>query len=298
MRISQEEIQKRFKQLPESLRDAIFSAEITETLIAIGKKYGLGLDKVGDLSAETSLVMLGITHPNQYISELQKALGVERDVARNIAQEVNTQVFAKIREELRKLHNIKDDEKSETYQSVAPQAPAMQEKPAQKEISKVIMPSMPIMPALPDAEPYTHKDLTPLPPTTRKPYTFAELQKKSETKEIEKKALPAITLPPKDNMAPATPPLLAKMPTTPIQETVPQPVAPVRDSAARMPSPFEAKIQENVFRQEPAESVQKEKNTLAQDQARPSSGTSDPYRQPIAPEEASFTINPRITKNE
>lgn len=297
MRISQEETQKRFKQLPESLREAIFSAEITETLIAIGKKYGLGLDKVGDLSTETNLVMLGVTHPNQYISSLQQTLGIERDVARNIAQEVNTQVFAKIREELRKLHDIKDEEKTETPQSAAIQAPAIQEKPIQKEIPKVILPPKPTMPVTP-VESYAHKDLSPLPETVRKPYTFAELQKKSETKEIEKKELPAIILPPKENAPHTQPPLLAKMPAMPIQETAPKPVVLAPNAAPKTPSPFEAKIKESVFRQEPAESIKEGKNTPAQDQSRPSSDASDPYRQPIAPEEASFTINPRITKDE
>lgn len=296
MRISQEEIQKRFKNLPESLREAIFSAEITETLIAIGKKYGLGLDKVGDLSTETNLVMLGVTHPNQYISQLQQTLGIERDVARNIAQEVNTQVFAKIREELRKLHDIKDEEKTETPQPSPIKTPAFQEKPIQKEVPNII-PSGPTTPVTP-VESYAHKDLSPLPETVRKPYTFAELQKKSETKEIEKKELPAIILPPKESTPRAELPLLAKMPAMPTQETAPKPAAPAPDIAPKTPSPFEAKIQETVFRQKPAESVQEEKNTPAQDHTRPSSGASDPYRQPIAPEEASFTINPRITNNE
>lgn len=261
MQLSAEELQKRFKELPEALREAIFSAEIAETLLSIGKKYALSLERVGDLSTETSLVMLGVTHPKEYISQLQQELGVERDVAKNIAQEVNEQVFSKIREELKKLHNIKDETEEKGGKAPVP-APAQPQAQTQQ-------------------EPYPHRDLSPMPPITRKPYAFADLQKQVEKQTAEKKdgdLLPMITLP---------------------QLGAQKQMEETKKEAPKTPSPFEQKIKDGVFRQEPAESTKIEASKTPEPQQTTSypRGAADPYRQPIAPEETSFDLNPRITKD-
>ena len=101
-----QQIDQRYDDLPEDLKDAIFSVDTTSLVNMIGKKHGLAIDKIGDLANETGMVMLGVTHPNEFIANLAERLDVDKEKARAIAQEINEQIFKKVRESLRKIHNM------------------------------------------------------------------------------------------------------------------------------------------------------------------------------------------------
>ncbi|MBI2609786.1 hypothetical protein HYW53_01245 [Candidatus Giovannonibacteria bacterium] len=102
------------EKLPPDLMDAIYSANTPEIIERISKKYGLLIDKMGLLAEETGLVMFGITHPSDFIANLKQKLGVGQETARKIAEDVNQQIFAKVRESLKKLHGMGDSEEEKT----------------------------------------------------------------------------------------------------------------------------------------------------------------------------------------
>lgn len=104
--LTPENIKQYYKKLPERVKEAYSSADITNTLQEIGKKHKLHVDKLGEFIDETGLVMLGVTHPSEYIGNIKKRLGVDSEQARAVAQDVNEQIFKPIREELKKVHNI------------------------------------------------------------------------------------------------------------------------------------------------------------------------------------------------
>jgi len=103
MKLTSEQIKERFEKLPKEMREAIFSVDSSEAIQAIGKKYKLAVDKIGELADEIGLVTIGATPSHNFVSNLSRRLGVDREKARKIAQEINEQVFAKIREKLKKL---------------------------------------------------------------------------------------------------------------------------------------------------------------------------------------------------
>jgi hypothetical protein len=108
----------KYQNLPKELQDAVFSVETAEKLQKIGKNAGLMIDETGILADETGLVMLGITPPSKYISNLEKRLGINREKAKKIASEVNQQIFYPVREALKKVHGLTEkpkglEEKSE-----------------------------------------------------------------------------------------------------------------------------------------------------------------------------------------
>ena len=102
-----------YKKLPEDLRDAILSVDSADITRSIGEKNKLTIDKIGELASETGRVMLGVTHPNEFIGNLADRLEVDKEKARAIAQEINEQIFKKVRESLRKIHNIREGEEEE-----------------------------------------------------------------------------------------------------------------------------------------------------------------------------------------
>lgn len=106
MQYTTKQLQEKYKSLPEDLKDAIWSAESAATIQSIGKKYGLNVEQTGKLASETGLVLLGLTHPKNYIKILSATITVDMDTARKIAEEVNNGIFSKIKEYLKKLHGI------------------------------------------------------------------------------------------------------------------------------------------------------------------------------------------------
>ncbi|MEK7598861.1 MAG: hypothetical protein AAB474_00180 [Patescibacteria group bacterium] len=101
-----EEFQKQLSGLPQDLRDAVFSEDVADKMMAIGKKYNLAIDKIGELNDETMNVIMGLTHPKNYIANLQKRLGLDAEIIKNLAAETNEQIFAPIKESLKKIHEI------------------------------------------------------------------------------------------------------------------------------------------------------------------------------------------------
>lgn len=105
-KFTQEQLKEIYKKLPGDLKDAIFSVDSAKIIQETGKKYGLTIDKIGELADETGLVMLGLSAPSQFIPNLAVRLNVNKETARKIAADINTQIFAKVRESLKKVHGI------------------------------------------------------------------------------------------------------------------------------------------------------------------------------------------------
>ena len=95
-----------FEKLPQDIKEAMYGVDSSETIQSISKKYNLLIDKMGILSEETGLVMLGLTHPKDFIPKLVLRLGVDQTTAKSIAQDVNEQIFKKVRESLMKIHGL------------------------------------------------------------------------------------------------------------------------------------------------------------------------------------------------
>lgn len=131
MKHTPEQLLEIYDKLPKDLKDAIFSVDSAEIIQAIGKKYNLPIDKTGELADETGLVMLGLTHPNNYISNLTQRLNTDKETAKKIADEINTQIFAKIRESLKKIHGVEPSPPTSLFEG-----PGVRREEILKEIEK------------------------------------------------------------------------------------------------------------------------------------------------------------------
>lgn len=121
-----EKLQELHRKLPQDVRDAYSSVETTNVLEEIGKKHGVHLDDLGELVSETGLVMVGHTHPKNYIKNIRSRMNISGEKASAIAKDVNEQIFKPIRESLKKIHEV--EERLED--------PPPQSKPSQKELER------------------------------------------------------------------------------------------------------------------------------------------------------------------
>ncbi|MFC1756792.1 hypothetical protein ACFLZC_01370 [Patescibacteria group bacterium] len=107
IKLTPQQLLERKKKLPEDVREAYSSVNTANILMAIGKEAQISTEKTGIVADETGLLMLGLTHPDRFISNLAKRLDIDKGLASKIAHKINDQIFSKIRESLRKIHNEK-----------------------------------------------------------------------------------------------------------------------------------------------------------------------------------------------
>lgn len=107
MNYTKEQLNEIFDKLPEDLKDAIFSIDSATAMEEIGAKYHLHIDQIGNLGSETGYVLLGVELPESLIGKISQKLGLSMETSAQIASELNTKVFSKVRDSLRRIHEEK-----------------------------------------------------------------------------------------------------------------------------------------------------------------------------------------------
>ena len=151
-----EQLMENYKKLPKDVQDAITSVDTADILRQIGDGKKLMIDKVGELADETGLVLLGFTHPSQFVSHLSERLGIEKPLAKEIAEEVNARIFFPIRENLKKIHGLREEEIKEKEEKKEEKVPFPTSLPP-------ITPPMPMPKQANEEEIPTVAALSPLP---------------------------------------------------------------------------------------------------------------------------------------
>lgn len=104
-----EQITEKYNSLPKDVRSAIESAEVSKKVSALAQKYKLHIDMADELSDEVGLVMLGLTHPQDFMGNLKRRLEIPEDMARDLVADINEQIFSPIKESLKKIHGLKNE---------------------------------------------------------------------------------------------------------------------------------------------------------------------------------------------
>ena len=110
---SEEQLIEQFQTLPEGLKRAITTVDTANAIQEIAKKFLLHIDQMAALASETGLVLLGFTHPRDFVKNLAARLRISEQRALEIAKEVGEQILVKVREALRNLHENAENPKSE-----------------------------------------------------------------------------------------------------------------------------------------------------------------------------------------
>ncbi len=107
-------IEPYLKNLPEEIKEAILNNDIGSKLNAITKKHGLHIDQAASLEMETVMVMVGMVRSDEYIDNLMEELRISREKVAEIVTDVNTMIFADIKNSLQKMNEqIKKEDAEE-----------------------------------------------------------------------------------------------------------------------------------------------------------------------------------------
>ncbi|PJE64201.1 MAG: hypothetical protein COU90_03830 [Candidatus Ryanbacteria bacterium CG10_big_fil_rev_8_21_14_0_10_43_42] len=116
--LTPQEADQRIQRLPKALRHVLFAGATADAVFDIGTKYKLLIDKMGELASEIGDFMIGATKPNEFVGNLERRLQIDKSVAKQIADDVNKQIFAPVRKELRELHGVEESDKDTKTEEV------------------------------------------------------------------------------------------------------------------------------------------------------------------------------------
>jgi hypothetical protein len=118
----QKNIAEAYLRLPENLQAAFSSMEWLEKLNEISKRYRLSEENNHTLGTETTLVLLGLVHPDEYEATLRTELKISPDGVEKIIKEINTEVLAAFRSDLTQTYEANIDTKLDERFSKLPTA--------------------------------------------------------------------------------------------------------------------------------------------------------------------------------
>ncbi len=230
--LTPEQLRERYQKLPPDVQEAYFGVETGEILQKIGKENRLTTEKIGIMADETGLLMLGLTHPNKFISNLAERMDIDKELAKKIAYKINEEIFKKIRESLRKIHKRKPTESEERNQTDKDKKEPIET----RTIPKVIKPystfvektQKPSLDAEEGVKEKPEQPKTPEKPTSTKDYSETKKKIFEERKKVFRSS-PTETVVPAKSESNQAGKKEEKETTTPIKPTYPEGVDPYRE---------------------------------------------------------------------
>ncbi len=109
---TQKIIAEQMKKLPKDVVGAIISVDYKTKLQEITQRQRLLIDQAGKLEMETTLVMIGLEPLADYISNLQRELGIPSNQAKIIALDISENIFKPIRNSLQMMNEAGEAEET------------------------------------------------------------------------------------------------------------------------------------------------------------------------------------------
>jgi len=113
----------KYSNLSSKLQKILFATETADKMMVIAKKNTLNDNQTWSMSYITSMILLGETNIIDFLKSIEKECKLEREQARQLARDINSEIFLPVKDDLKKIHNISvwprenENEKSNTPQS-------------------------------------------------------------------------------------------------------------------------------------------------------------------------------------
>lgn len=115
MEYTKEQLKEKFEKLPADIRRVLLSEEVGINAQIIGRDTDITSEQALDVEDEVVAILMGTSHPKDFIQNIQTKIGVDQEKARAIAERVNEEIFQPVKDSLKIVHNITEGT-SETTQ--------------------------------------------------------------------------------------------------------------------------------------------------------------------------------------
>ena len=100
-----EQFWKLYAKLSPELKNAVSAEETGNHIYDISKRYGIP-ENIDGLSEYVGQVLVGVLPPDDFQETLEKDVGLKKEVARKVAQEINRFIFYPVKPNLEELYRI------------------------------------------------------------------------------------------------------------------------------------------------------------------------------------------------
>ena len=99
-----EQLWKLYKNLPEELKEAVFSMETTNSIYDICARNEI--EKVKELAKLVGYVLIGVLPPDEFQENIKKELKLKEEKAKSVAQETYRFIFYPVKPLLEEIYKI------------------------------------------------------------------------------------------------------------------------------------------------------------------------------------------------
>ena len=103
---TQEEIDKILQNLPEELKEAVFSMETADAIWNACIKQKIIDERMAKIAEYTGYVLMGLLSPQEFQEALEKELKIETATTKKVVQEINRFIFYPVKPALEQLFKI------------------------------------------------------------------------------------------------------------------------------------------------------------------------------------------------
>ena len=100
-----EQMQRRLRRLPQSLRDFIFAEWGDDLIDEIGQRFGLDDDQISDLARLITYVFSGFLRPSEMRSKARQEFGLNDALAAQLMAALDQEIFWQYRDDLEAAYN-------------------------------------------------------------------------------------------------------------------------------------------------------------------------------------------------
>ncbi|MBI4691962.1 MAG: hypothetical protein HY773_00750 [Candidatus Terrybacteria bacterium] len=106
-KLTPQKLREIYISLPDDIRNVLFGDEILAIIKNISQKHNLIFEKTGILSDEIGSVMMGLSSSRDFAANLVQRLETDQQTAGKIAEDIDAQIFSKVRESLGKIGELR-----------------------------------------------------------------------------------------------------------------------------------------------------------------------------------------------
>jgi len=101
---NRDQLWKLYNTLPSELKEALFAIETADYIYDVCEKNEVKDKQITEVARSTGKVLLGVLPPDEFQEDLEKKVGLEKETAKKVAQEINRFIFYPLKAVLEKLY--------------------------------------------------------------------------------------------------------------------------------------------------------------------------------------------------
>jgi len=101
---SKEKLWSLYQELPKKLKEIIFSEETANSIKQACLNVNLDKEKTIKVAENTGYVLMGLLYPESFQKNLIEEIGIEKNKAKRIFQEINNSIFFPVKDFLEKMY--------------------------------------------------------------------------------------------------------------------------------------------------------------------------------------------------